>query len=294
MTTSKFIQRLQGEPTLVLDGATGTNLQRRGLERGAPGEKWVLEHPEEILRLHGEFIAAGADILLTCSFGATRVRLAHIGLADQVTLVNQRAVELALEAVKGSQVLVAGSMGPLGELLEPNGRLSADTARAAYTEQALALSQAGVDLLLVETQYDLAEAAIAIQAAHASSSLPVVCSFSFDRGTRSMMGVRPAQAAQELTALGVTAIGINCGRSLDENLEVLEEMRQNTDLPLWFKPNAGMPTLDANGTPVYSVTPEQMGAMVPGWIQAGAKLVGGCCGTSPDHLAAIALNARRN
>jgi 5-methyltetrahydrofolate--homocysteine methyltransferase len=179
-------------------------------------------------------------------------------------------------------------MGPLGEMLEPYGTLSEYAAVAAYSEQARVLSEEGVDLLVIETQFDLNEAKAAIRGAKSVTDLPLVCSFSYDRGTRSMMGVKPSQMGNELAEAGVAALGINCGRSLEDNLKALKELHQVTGLPLWFKPNAGLPHNDEAGNLQYDVTPEMMAAQVAQWIEAGARLVGGCCGTSPEHLKAIA------
>jgi 5-methyltetrahydrofolate--homocysteine methyltransferase len=183
-------------------------------------------------------------------------------------------------------------MGPLGEMLQPYGVLSDTDAEAAYADQACILSEAGVDLLVIETQYDLNEAMAAIRGARSVTDLPLVCSFSYDRGTRTMMGVKPSQMGKELSVMGVAALGINCGRSLEDNLKALQELRQATNLPIWFKPNAGLPHNDAEGHLQYDVTPEMMAGQVPQWIAGGAKLVGGCCGTSPEHLKAIAQAVR--
>jgi 5-methyltetrahydrofolate--homocysteine methyltransferase len=288
MTSTPFLDRLKSGQVLVSDGATGTNLQARGLALGVPAEVWVLERPEEILGLHRAFIAAGSDIILTCTFGASSVRLEQVGLNAKAADVNRQAVELAQQAVGGQNVLVAGSIGPLGHLLKPLGPLEPEDALAAYTEQARVLTEAGVDVLVVETQFDLTEAEAAVRGVRAVSSLPLVCSFSYDRGTRTMMGVRPGQAGKQLAEWGADVVGINCGRSLDENLKSLQELRAATDLPIWFKPNAGLPELDAQGKPAYSVTPSAMGALAGEWIAAGAQIVGGCCGTSPEHLREIA------
>ncbi len=289
---AKFLQRLHAGKPLVADGATGTNLQKRGLGRGVPGEVWVLEQPDQILQLHKDFITAGADIILTCSFGGTSIRLEHTGLADRAGEVNRKAARLARQAAEGTSVLVAGSMGPTGQLLKPLGPLEEQIAQEAFAAQAQALAEGGVDLLLIETQFDLTEAVIAVRAALSVTSLPIVVSFSYDRGTRTMMGVRPAQMAKEIEPLDVAALGINCGRSLEDNFKALQELRSATHLPIWFKPNAGLPILDADGQPTYTVTPEQMAAEVSSWLEAGAQVVGGCCGTSPEHLAAIAHTAK--
>ena len=293
MPALPFRQRLQSGATLIADGATGTNLMARGLPRGASSETWVLEKPEQIVQLHRDFIAAGANIILTSTFSASTLRLAGSALADRVLEINQRAVALARQAA-GTETLVAGSLGPVGQLLKPYGPVEPADAAASYAAQAQALTEAGADLLVVETQFDLAEVRAAIQGVRSASTLPLVCSFSYDRGKRTMMGVSPTQAGKELTALGVEVIGINCGRSLEENLANLHELRQATGLPLWFKPNAGLPRLDENANAAYDVTPEQMGQQAPTWLAGGAQIIGGCCGTSPAHLAQIAQAARKN
>jgi 5-methyltetrahydrofolate--homocysteine methyltransferase len=309
------MERLRAGEILAADGATGTNLQARGLERGQPSETWLFERPEEIVRLHQDFLQAGADILLTCSFGASPLRLGASAAGRSPAEVNRRAVELARQAIQGfgeakpgqaslrQNPYIAGSLGPSGQLLRPYGPLDEEQVFASYAEQAQALVEAGVDLLVIETQFDLNEASQALKAAlQAGGSLPIVVSFSYDRGTRSMMGVRPAQMAAHFAVLVEQAqpeqilLGVNCGRSLEENLQALKELRLATSQPpnsvrLWFKPNAGLPKAGAQGEALYEVTPEAMGALVPTWIAAGAQIVGGCCGTSPAHLAAIAAAA---
>jgi 5-methyltetrahydrofolate--homocysteine methyltransferase len=173
-------------------------------------------------------------------------------------------------------------------MVAPLGTLSEEDAQAEYSAQARLLAEAGVDLLVIETQFDLVEASAALRGVRSVCSLPVVVYFRYDRGTRSMMGVKPAQMAQTFFGLGVAALGINCGRSLEDNLKALGELRAATTLPLWFKPNAGLPKSDPDGKTYFDVAPETMGAAAPAWVNAGAALVGGCCGTSPQHLAAIA------
>lgn len=289
--TNKFLERIESGSVLVADGATGSSLQQRGLPGGKAGEWWVLENPVEIERLEMDFIQAGAEVILTCTFGGTRLRLEQSGLADKAERINRTAAELALKAAADSGVFVAGSMGPTGLMVEPYGTLTMSEAEAAYAEQARWLVESGVDLLVIETQFDLGEATAAVRGVRSVSDIPLVCSFSFDRGTRTMMGVSPASAASALADSGVDLLGINCGRSLAENLKALQELRAATSLPLWFKPNAGIPLVDENGNAVYQTTPQQMAQQVPAWISAGAQVIGGCCGTSPEHLSAIARAA---
>jgi 5-methyltetrahydrofolate--homocysteine methyltransferase len=293
MTTNRFLDRLQSGAVLVLDGATGTNLQRRGLPTGMPSDLWVLDNPDGVMQLHRDFLEAGSDVLLTDTFGSSRLHLGHAGLTDRFDQTNRRAVQIARQVIEGSTALLGGSMGPLGEMLEPYGPLPEAEAQKVYAEQARILAEEGVDLLVVETQFDLNEARAAVRGAKSVCDLPVVCSFSYDRGTRSMMGVKPAQAGKELAAEGIAAVGINCGRSLEDNFKALTELQAATDLPIWFKPNAGLPRTDEQGRLQYDVTPEMMAAQAPLWIAAGARLVGGCCGTSPEHLAAIAQAVHR-
>ena len=280
---ASFLDRLRAGEILVADGATGTNLQQRGLGRGVSSERWVLDNPDQIVRLHCDFIEAGSDLILTSTFGATSIRLEQSGLAARSAEVNRKAVNLARQAAESSGTLVAGSIGPTGHLLKPLGPLEEADAVAAFAAQAQALTAAGADL---------GEARAAVLGTRSVSDLPLVVSFSYDRGTRTMMGVRPASMAAELADLGVDVLGINCGRSLEDNIKVLGELRSSTTLPIWFKPNAGLPVLDEEANPTYTISPEQMGAQVSTWISAGAQIVGGCCGTSPAHLAAIAQAAR--
>jgi len=178
-------------------------------------------------------------------------------------------------------------------MLKPLGTLEEKDCYQAYAEQVVALDAGGVDFLLIETQFDLVEASLAVEAARDLSTLPLVCSFSYDRGTRTMMGVRPSKMAQSISDLGVDMLGINCGRSLQDNLEALKELKEGTDLPIWFKPNAGLPTVDEKGQAVYDVTPDDMGALVVDWIAAGASVVGGCCGSTPEHIRQIAQAVKR-
>ena len=306
-----FLERLQTGETLVADGATGTNLQKVGLKAGLPPEAWVMEQPEKILALEKAFVEAGSDIILTCTFGGTRLRLKDSPYAGRIAEVNRRAVEIARQATQSQPgTLVAGSMGPVGGLLKPYGPLTVDEVREAYAEQAQALTGAGVDLLVIETQFSLEEAKAALEAARQAGDLQVVVSFSYDRGTRTrmvaqsatnmvaqsatMMGVKPSQVVQTFQPLGVAAIGANCGTTL-ENMEAIvkECSAMAAGLVIWAKPNAGLPALGDDGAATYNVTPEQMGEFANRYVQAGARIVGGCCGSTPAHVAAIARAVKK-
>lgn len=291
--TENFRDVLARGDRLVSDGATGTNYQMRGLERGEAPEQWLYNSPDKVTELHRDFILAGSNIILTNSFGGTAMRLADTGIAETAAQVNQRAVSLARRAIQGERVWVAGSIGPSGALLEPFGALSRQDAIAQFGAQAQALAEGGVDLIVIETQFDLGEATAALEGARAATDLPIIVSFSFDMGTNTMMGLKAAQVAKEMTTLGADAVGVNCGRSLDENLINLQEMRAATHLPVWMKPNAGLPRMTDEDVAIYDVTPEIMGAAADRWLEAGAQIIGGCCGTSPQHLRAIAQAVER-
>jgi len=292
---ASFLERLQNGDVLVADGATGTNLQKVGLKAGMHPEAWVLEQPEKILTLESAFVEAGSDIILTCTFGGTRLRMKDTPYAEHVAEINHKAVKLARQAAaKRTGVLVAGSMGPVGGLMKPYGPLAAEEVFSAYAEQAKALTEAGVDLLVIETQFAVEEAKAALEAARQAGDLPVVVSFSYDRGTRTMMGVKPEQVVKTFQPLGVAAIGANCGTSL-ENMEAIvkEYAVAHPGLVIWAKPNAGMPELDEQGETVFKVTPDEMAAFALRNIQAGARIVGGCCGSTPEHVAAIARAVKK-
>jgi 5-methyltetrahydrofolate--homocysteine methyltransferase len=286
---NSFTERLNAGEVLVADGATGTNLQAMGLPPGTTPEEWVFDQPDRIRALQRSFVEAGSDLILTCTFGGTRIRLKESRYADRVAELNRRAVELAREAA-GGHALLGGSMGPLGSLLKPFGPIEYAEAVAAYAEQARALSESGVDVLVLETHFALEEAQAAVDGARQASSLPLVVSFSYDRGVRTMMGVKPAQVAEKFKSLDVAVIGANCGTTL-ENMEkiVQEYAAAKSGLFLWAKPNAGLPSVDAaTGHSVYSVTPELMGEFAKHYVEIGGRIVGGCCGSTPAHVQAIA------
>ena len=293
MSENSFLSRIYNNENLVADGATGTNLIYRGLPNGVTAETWVLEQPEKVIQLHLDFITAGADIILTSTFGASSIRLKGSRLEGMVDSVNRKAVELTKNAAAGTQTFIAGSLGPVGQLMKPYGPLTVDEVQAAYSEQARIISEAGVDLLVIETQFDMGEIKAAIDGVRSVSELPLVVSLSYDRGIRTMMGVSPTQAGKELNGLPVDIIGINCGRSLEENFQNLIELRQVTPKPIWFKPNAGLPHIDSQGKTVYEISPEAMGEQVVSWLEAGAQIVGGCCGTSPEHLKEISSHVKK-
>ena len=246
-----------------------------------------MTHPEKILDLHRAYLEAGSQIILTNSFGGSRFRLGKKGLQDKVREVNRAAAALAKEAA-GQGAFVAGSIGPIGELMKPLGTLSYVVAMEAFTEQAEALAEGGADAILVETMSDLNEAKAAIVGARRATDLPILCTLSFDTQRHTMMGVSPRRAAKELWPLGLVAIGGNCGQTLDDMEEVLRQMRKAVpEATLMAKPNAGLPRL-VDSQAVYDVTPQVMAEYALRYAELGAKIVGGCCGNTPAHIKAMA------
>ena len=286
-----FSRLLAERPVLIADGATGTNYQDMGIEPGVAPEEWVFDAPEKVQELHRRFAEAGSDLVLTCTFGATAPRLADGPLAGRAVEVNRRAAELAREAV-GDDVLIAGSLGPTGQLVEPYGLLTRELCVDAYAEQARALAEGGVDLLVLETFFALEEAVWAIEGVQSASDLPLVASFSFDQGAHTMMGVGPADVVAAIEPLGVAALGANCGRSLaDTDGIVAAFLAAAPHVPLWVKPNAGVPKIVGDAV-VYEAGPDELAEHVKGYAEQGARIVGGCCGSTPDHVRAIARAVR--
>lgn len=281
---------LQTEPFLLLDGGMGTMLFNQGLANGAAPEEWNVSHPERVRFVHRSYIEAGSRLVLTNSFGGTRFRLKLHNLQDRVYELNRAAAENArAEAnLADDLVLVGGSMGPTGELLEPMGQMTFDEAAAAFAEQARGLADGGADILWIETMSDLNEVKAAIAGARSVSDLPVAATMSFDTRGRTMMGVTPAEALRELRALGVVALGANCGNGLADIIGVIEAMQAvDSDVLLIAKSNAGVPHWVDNELS-YDGTPELMASYANLVHLLGAKLIGGCCGSSPAHIAAMA------
>jgi methionine synthase I (cobalamin-dependent) len=287
MMRRPILEQLASGEVLVADGATGTMLQAAGLPTGTPGEAWILERPEEIMALHRAYLEAGCQMILTTTFGGTRTRLKAAGLDAQVTDINRRAAELARQAA-GDEVYVAGDIGPTGEMMVPIGRLAYETAVEMFAEQAQALAAGGVDFVYIETMSDLQEAKAAVEGAQQACDLPVFCTFSFDTHGRTGMGVSPAQAAQAMAALGVPAVGANCGHAPEEVLDFLPHMRDAApDAYLIAKPNAGLPRMVKRQV-IYDATPDRMADLARRYVELDARIVGTCCGSSPAHIAAIA------
>ena len=274
---------------LLADGATGTNLFRAGLETGYPPELWNVEYPDRITSLHTAFVQAGSDIILTNSFGGTAHRLKLHQAETRVAELNEAAAHLARSVADTSDkpVLVAGSLGPTGELFEPLGALTADDAEQAFAEQAIALAAGGADLLWIETMSSLEEIEAAVKGAR-HTDLPVAATMTFDTAGRTMMGITPAAYADAAANLGVDAFGANCGIGPAELLDSVHGfVEHKTQLPMIAKGNCGIPAY-VDGEIHYHGTPELMADYAVLARDSGVKIIGGCCGTSPEHVKAMA------
>lgn len=278
---------------LIFDGAMGTMLQSRGLGPGDCPEEWNFSHPEVVQDIHRGYFEAGSEVVETNSFGGSRFKLERFGLGHMVRELNQRAAELARE-VCPEGCWVAGSVGPTGELLQPWGNKPLEEVYQAFCEQIAALAAGGVDLICVETMSDLQEAQAAVRAARQVTDLPVVATMTFNLGRRgfyTVMGVDPATAIKGLLETGADAVGANCGNGIEEMIPLIEEMRRETEAWLIAQPNAGTPEL-VEGKTVFTQGPQEMAKRVPDLLAAGANIIGGCCGTTPEHMAAIVQKVR--
>lgn len=283
----RFLDRLAGGEIILGDGAMGTMLQAAGLEKGHAPEEWNLTQPEKVLAVHRGYIDAGSEMILTNSFGANRIRLTKYGFEDKVYELSHKAAELAREAA-GSAALVAGSVGPTGEFFPPLGTLTFEEAREAFAEQAKGLADGGADLLIIETMADLKEVKAAINRARESTDLPLVCTMTFDTKLHTVMGVSPKKAAETLNGWGVEAIGANCGTGPQEVEKVMEEMKEACpEAVLVAQPNAGLPRL-LQGRTQYDATPQVMAHYALRYAELGVRIIGACCGSTPQHIAAMA------
>jgi len=272
---------------IVCDGAMGTMLDSLGLPVGTLPELWNLENPDAVKSIHSAYAQVGAQIVTTNTCGGHRLRLRDVGLADQARRINRIAAELAREAV-GDDVWVAGSVASTGHLLEPLGMLSVAEVEEIYAEQVQGLAEGGADLILAETHFDVEESCAVARMTKAYTDLPVFCTFSFNPKGRTIMGLRPAMAAQRALEAGASVVGANCGDGPEAIIAGLEGMRGVTDLPLMAQANAGVPRAGEHAAAIWDVTPGQMADYAQQFVDLGVQIVGGCCGTNPDFISAIA------
>lgn len=284
-TTLKLKTLVAGGPVLT-DGAWGTEFQRLGLPVGHAADGWNLSRPELVEQVARTYVEAGSSVILTNTFRANRIAMAKDPDRDRVVAINRAAVEISRRAA-GDRALVFASIGPSGKLLM-SGDVDERDLRTAFGEQAAALAEAGADAIVIETMSDLAEARVALEAA-LDTGLAVVVSMVFDSGKnrdRTMMGTTPQQAAAELTRLGAHAVGANCGIGVEGAAAICAACAAATTLPIWIKPNAGLPRMHGRDA-VYSTSADAFAAWLPAMVDAGAGFVGGCCGTTPEFIAAL-------
>jgi len=286
----KILQKLQKTKILVSDGAWGTSLQEKGLQPGDCPELWNVNRREEVLDIARGYVGAGSDLVLTNSFGANRFKLEHYALVERTVELNRAAAQISRDAA-GNKALVLGSVGPTGKILLM-GDVSEEELYEAFTEQVVALRDGGVDGICVETMSAIDEATLAVKAARENTDLDVACTFTFEKTVqgeyRTMMGVSPEDTAKALAEAGADIIGTNCGNGMKEMAGIVARLRDvDPDTPVLVHANAGHP-LRVDGADVFPETPEEMKQYVADVIRNGANIVGGCCGTTPAHICAIA------
>lgn len=286
MVTKQEFRNLIDGGIVILDGATGTNLQNAGMPGNVCPEQWILEHPDVMLKLQRSYVECGTRILYTPTFTGNRIKLAEYGLQDQLVDINTRLVKLAKEAA-GSRALVAGDMTMTGRQLYPLGDLQFEQLVDVYKEQAKALYEAGVDLFVIETMMSLQETRAAVIAIQETCDLSVMASLTFEADGRTLFGTDPETAVVVLQSLGVDAVGLNCSTGPTEMVEIVEKMHAYANIPILAKPNAGLPELE-DGRTVYRTSPEEFAEAGKKLAEAGAAILGGCCGTTPAHIRALA------
>src|SRR5271157_431922 len=297
MTDSRFLSLLETSSLpLLADGAMGTMLHARGTPANRCFDELNLSNPGLVRQIHQEYLEAGAQLILTNTFGANRFKLAKHGLEKMVAEINRAGVSLArLASEAGSgQPLIGGDIGPLGVHLAPYGRIQPEEAFSVYTEQVTALAEAGADFIVLETMSDLEEILLAVRAVHKAVPLPVVASMTFTRDNRTILGDPADAVARKLAEAGVEVIGVNCSGGPAQLLRLLKQMHQAVPgARLWVKPNAGWPE-EVGGRILYSAEPEYFGDYAQAFCEAGARIIGGCCGTTPQHIAAMHTALARN
>lgn len=282
MTREEF-QTLAKRGPVILDGATGSNLRRAGMPVGVSPELWILDHPQVLIELQRGYADAGSQIVYAPTFSANRVALAGFGLADRLEELNRRLVELTREAA-GDRCLVAADLTTLGQPLEPLGTRSYQEAFDIYCQQIEAAVKAGVDLLGAETMLSADETAAALDAAQAVCDLPVMCSVTVEADGSLLFGGSAAEAASALQEMGAAAVGINCSVGPDQLESVVRNLAETVSIPVIAKPNAGIPAMTETGQAVYSMGPEDFARHMVRLFAAGARVLGGCCGTTPEYI----------
>lgn len=275
------------EGVVLLDGATGSNLMKAGLPRGVSAEQWVTEHPDVLQELQRAYVEAGSKIVYAPTFAANRISLANFGLESQVEQLNTRLVKISREAVEG-RAFVAGDLTTTGQLMEPKGDMTYEKLYHAYQEQVRALADAGADLLVAKTMLSVEETIVALDAAQSVCQLPVMCTLSLEADGTAMYGGSAVEAVVSLQEMGAAAVGLNCSVGPDQLESVVRNMKEAATVPVIAKPNAGMPSINEKGEAVYSMNEDDFARYTKILVEAGAGIVGGCCGTTPDYIRKLA------
>ena len=290
----KITERIKANEILISDGAWGTFLQQKGLQPGECPELWNITHRDEVLSIAQSYVDAGSNMIETNSFGANKFKLDHFGLGNKAYEINKAAAEISKQAA-GENVYVLGSIGPTGKFLIME-EVTTDELTKAFREQAVAMEAGGADAIIIETFTDLEEAKCAIKAAKENTSLEVICTMTFEKTVngdyRSMMGVSPTDMTNELIEAGADIIGANCGNGMEGMIAITKEIRSvNPDIPVLIHANAGAPIFK-DGITTFPETPDYMAGLVKKLIAGGANIIGGCCGTTPQHISKIAQVVR--
>ncbi|MDO4444583.1 MAG: homocysteine S-methyltransferase family protein [Bacillota bacterium] len=286
MTRQEFLARA-ADHVLLLDGATGSNLRKAGMPVGISSEEWVLKNPEVLKELQRAYVEAGSEIVYAPTFGANRISLMNFGLEKQVTEMNRRLLAISKEAV-GARALVAGDLTTTGKLLEPRGDLSYETLYQIYQEQIKALADAGADLLVAETMLSVDETVAALDAAQSVCDLPVMCTLSLEADGTALYGGNAVEAVMTLQEMGAAAVGLNCSVGPDQLEAVVANMKKVAQVPIIAKPNAGIPVINEKGEASYSMNAQDFARYTRKLVEAGAGIVGGCCGTTPEYIRELA------
>lgn len=286
MTKEEFHSRLSQGP-LIVDGATGTNLMTAGMPHGVSTEAWVLDHPEVLIQLQRDYVSAGSHAVYAPTFRANRIALDAMGLHTPVGPLVEQLVALSHQAVQGTDALVAGDLGTSGVLPAPYGPLTYEAMLEAYTEQISALARAGVDFLAAETLMTADEALALLDGAASCCDLPVLCTMTVEADGSLLFGGNVFDAAADLEAMGADAVGVNCSVGPDQLEAIVAGIRQRVSIPVVAKPNAGLPEITEEGEAVYPMGPREFARYMAVLHRAGANVLGGCCGTTPDYIRAM-------
>lgn len=287
MTKETFAQQA-AEGVILLDGATGSNLTKAGMPKGISTEMWTLEHADVLVGLQKEYLAAGSRIIYAPTFAANRISLSNFGYQDRVEELNTRLVELSKQAVGNGSGWIAGDITTTGKMMEPKGELTYTELYDAYAEQITALANAGVDLLVAETMLSVDETCVVLDAASSVCDLPVMCTLTLEADGSALFGGNAVEAVETLQEMGASAVGLNCSVGPDQLEAVVRSMKKAAKIPVIAKPNAGLPVITPTGEAVYSMNASDYAKHMKTLVEAGAGIIGGCCGTTPEYIRLLA------